>query len=219
MTASNSIMKTGLAASVKEAWRKVPIGTRTLLVGTHNPLVHTFVIAEAWRRLYGFTLDPRLWTAFLVHDLGYWGKKNIDGEEGEKHPILGASIMHKLFDDKQPNESFVYNDFCLYHSRFYAKRTAELMGEGHEAKDFISPLCYADKLAICILPKKVWMFLARLSGELVEYLDESANGKYSHERSYSKDQDTWYDQMTSYVLQVVESRPREDWREYLKRVA
>jgi hypothetical protein len=38
--------------------------------------------------------------AFFVHDLGYLGKPDMDGEEGERHVILGAKIMQFLFDNK-----------------------------------------------------------------------------------------------------------------------
>ena len=33
-----------------------------------------------------------------MHDLGYWGKPNMDGTEGETHPEFGAKVMHFLFD-------------------------------------------------------------------------------------------------------------------------
>lgn len=61
-------------------------------------MLHPIFIAVAWIKLYGFPFDPRVWIAFFVHDLGYWGKRNMDGPEGETHVELGARIMH-LFDD------------------------------------------------------------------------------------------------------------------------
>ncbi|WP_157894982.1 hypothetical protein [Verrucomicrobium sp. GAS474] len=73
------------------------------------------MIAIGWWRLYGFPLDLRLWVAFFVHDLGYFGKPNMDGPEGEIHPEFGAAIMRRLFGDE-------WGDFCLLHSRYYAKR-------------------------------------------------------------------------------------------------
>lgn len=46
------------------------IGTKSLLFGAHQFLIHPFWIAVAWNRLYGFPKDPRLWIAFIVHDWG-----------------------------------------------------------------------------------------------------------------------------------------------------
>ena len=50
------------------------IGTKSLLFGAHNIIIHPVLVFIAWWRLYGFPFDPRLWIAFLVHDWGYFGK-------------------------------------------------------------------------------------------------------------------------------------------------
>lgn len=76
------------------------IGTKSVLFGAHCFFIHPFFVALAWWRLYGFPWDPRLWVAFFVHDLGYLGKPNMDGAEGEEHPWLGAKIMAALFDSR-----------------------------------------------------------------------------------------------------------------------
>lgn len=73
-------------------------GTKSILYGAHCFLLHPIFVAVAWVKLYGWTWDPRIWVSFFVHDLGYWGKPNMDGTEGETHPELGARIMHFLFD-------------------------------------------------------------------------------------------------------------------------
>lgn len=106
-------------------------GTRSLLFGAHNLLLHPALVFLAWWRLYGFPADPRLWIAFLVHDWGYWGKPNMDGPEGETHVELGARIM-RLFGPR-------WETLTRHHSRCYSRR------DGVEP----SPLCYADKLALC----------------------------------------------------------------------
>lgn len=98
------------------------IGTKSVLFGAHCFLWHWFFVAWGWYQLHGFkrveigfvsvpppqAFDPRpvraslwsirLWIAFMVHDLGYIGKPNMDGIEGESHPLLGARIMSRLFD-------------------------------------------------------------------------------------------------------------------------
>lgn len=59
------------------------IGTRSVLYGAHCFLLHPWFVAAAWWQLYGIPWDPRLWVAFFVHDIGYVGKPNMDGVEGE----------------------------------------------------------------------------------------------------------------------------------------
>ena len=74
------------------------IGTKSVLFGAHAFWFHPFFVARAWYHLYGFPFDPRLWVAFFVHDIGYLGKPNMDGPEGESHPEIGATIISWLFD-------------------------------------------------------------------------------------------------------------------------
>ncbi|TXH52715.1 MAG: hypothetical protein E6Q97_14955 [Desulfurellales bacterium] len=151
------------------------IGTKSVLFGVHQFAIHPWFVALAWWKLYGFPFDPRLWVAFFVHDLGYIGKPNMDGPEGETHPILGARIMGFLFDrgsasdiaalehlGRFPMESdcCFWRNFCLYHSRFYAKLNGRPF----------SRLCVADKLAISLTPDWLYMIQARLTGELDEYM-------------------------------------------------
>lgn len=192
------------------------VGTKSVLFGVHQFLIHPWFVAWAWWKLYGFPADPRLWFAFFVHDLGYFGKPNMDGPEGERHVELGARIMHRLFDRgnsgyewfewshpgrgvpwrmngrgsqiekmlldgwivgqhfespngftllRRPVPNTSWRDLCLYHSRFYAKRD--------NAK--YSRLCVADKLAIAMMPAWMYLPLARLTGELHEYMQRGGN--------------------------------------------
>jgi hypothetical protein len=129
------------------------IGTKSVLFGVHQFLIHPWIVALAWWKLYGFPFDPRLWIAFFIHDLGYIGKPNMDGPEGDKHPEWAARIMGRLFGKE-------WFDFCLYHSRFYAKRN----GKRH------SKLCVADKLAIALEPWWLYIPRALLSKEIHEYM-------------------------------------------------
>src|SRR5882757_8921986 len=76
----------------------VTIGTKSVLFGAHCFFLHPWFVAAGWCKLYGFPWDPRLWVAFFVHDLGYLGKPNMDGPEGESHPEFGAKVMGFLFD-------------------------------------------------------------------------------------------------------------------------
>lgn len=146
------------------------IGTRSVLFGAHQFLIHPLFLARAWWILYGFPWSPKLWIAFFVHDLGYIGKPNMDGEEGEMHPFFGAQIMMLLF-----GEDWYF--FTLLHSRFLAKH----------AKREPSRLCAADKLAVALEP--AWLYIPRvwLSGEAREYMSIAGNKPGS---KYAKDKRT-----------------------------
>jgi hypothetical protein len=153
------------------------IGTRSLLFGVHQFLLHPLFVAWAWWRLYGFPWQPALWFCILVHDWGYWGKPNMDGPEGERHPELGARLASYILDGwpwqvpceillKTPeNQNAGYpigrwGQFCLFHSRHYAKRQGRAF----------SRLAVADKYAICLYPDWLYIELAWLTGELREYI-------------------------------------------------
>ena len=156
------------------------VGTKSVLFGAHCWFIHPWFVALAWWHLYGFPTDPRLWVAFFVHDVGYWGCPNMDGPEGEDHDFTGAGIMGRLFDPRFPTlpESqtwfgrwcdrrfgvcpYAANwfSFSFYHSRFMAKRYAAPY----------SKLCPADKLAVALEPW--WLYLPRVvaTGEIDEYM-------------------------------------------------
>ncbi len=156
------------------------IGTKSILFGVHCFVTHPFFTAYSWYKLYGFPYDPRLWVAFFVHDLGYWGKPNMDGSEGEKHVELGAAIMGKLFGKKWYN-------FTIAHSRFYAKK-----------KNLqYSQLCVADKATFYITWRWLYKLQAYASGEIHEYL--SGKGREVKANSF----DEWYDKLKIFLIQWV----------------
>lgn len=136
------------------------IGTRSILFGVHQFAIHPLFVAVAWWKLYGFPFDPRLWFCFYLHDIGYIGKPNMDGPEGEKHPEFGAGIIRRLFGDN-------WGDFCLFHSRYYATANGRPF----------SRLAVADKFAICLTPPWIYLPLARMSGELKEYRANAARSE------------------------------------------
>ena len=172
------------------------IGTRSLLFGAHCFFLHPWFVALAWWKLYGFPWDIRLWFAFFLHDIGYIGKPNMDGPEGETHVELGARIMHSLFDRRcEPCEigwsgpdlrhDYVWHDFCLYHSRYYARK----------ANKPFSRLCVADKLAFAVTPKWLYLPMVGLTGELKEYMSET---KYKDGRENDTPSE-WYDRVSTWV--------------------
>jgi hypothetical protein len=158
------------------------IGTRSVLYGAHCFFIHPWFVALAWWKLYGFPYDPRLWIAFFVHDLGYIGKPNMDGPEGEMHPYRGASIMGALFGHK-------WFEFTLYHSRFLAKRNG-----GQYSK-----LCVADKYAFQLTPRWLYLPMVNWTGEIKEYMKLAESGKYSDENRITTSQVAWHQGVVEYM--------------------
>jgi hypothetical protein len=200
------------------------LGTKSVLYGVHAFWLHPFFVAVAWTRLYGFPWDPRLWIAFLVHDIGYVGKPNMDGEEGEMHPLVGARIMSWLFDSPKPTHDWSHvgvpragretewfgrwGQFVLFHSRFLAKRSGFPY----------SRLCVADKLALAITPAWIYLPMARATGEIHEYMAQARHreeGNAAERRAVlSGRQRDWYRGVQAYVRRWVEEHKdgkRDEW--------
>ncbi|MEI7772426.1 MAG: hypothetical protein WCI67_20730 [Chloroflexales bacterium] len=133
------------------------VGTKSLLFGVHQVVLHPLLLACAWTKLYGFPRDRRLWVAFFVHDMGYWGCADMDGPEGKRHPALGGTIMARLYGKW-------WRDFTRLHSRSAAS--------WEDAAP--SALCAADKLVPAITPRWLHIALACASGEVAEYMREDA---------------------------------------------
>jgi hypothetical protein len=154
------------------------IGTKSLLFGVHQFLLHPLFVAWAWHKLYGFPRNPRLWVAFAIHDWGYWGRRELDGPEGQKHPEWAAWKMWKWFDRVYPGCEYGiadgpvrgarWHDFCLYHSRIRAKTDGQPF----------SRLCVADKLAVTLYPEWLYLLLGKATGEIYEYMDSARSGVY-----------------------------------------
>lgn len=168
------------------------VGSKSLLFGVHQLVLHSVGVLIVWVRLYGW---PRWWEliAILVHDIGYWGCETMDGSDGAEHPKRGAEIAGSIvywmsLDTVLPHMAY---GLCVGHSRTYARihRTG------------ISRLCRADKLASTILPRWLYLALARASGELAEYRQNAAD---YHKRtgkgiSLEASDDEWFIWMCEYM--------------------
>ena len=167
------------------------VGTKSVLFGAHCFLIHPWFVAWSWWKLYGFPWDPRLWVAFFVHDLGYIGKPNMDGPEGEQHPVLGARIMGTLFGRK-------WAEFSLLHSRYFAKKLEMPF----------SKLCVADKLAVCSEPFWLYYIRARASGEIFEYFENARKSESGHFKAGNYTVDSareWREALVDYMLKWVDA--------------
>jgi hypothetical protein len=179
----------------------LPVGTKSLLFGVHQFFLHWIFVARAWIKLYGWTWDVRVWTCFLLHDIGYWGKRDMNGAEGERHVELGAKVVGWLFDDSRCKDCGIrYHDYCtnrrwhdfsLFHSRHYAQT--------HEAQP--SKLCVADKFATCMYPPKLYIFLASLSGEIDEYMSQSRGNSDELELAKCQTKQSWFYELQLWALQ------------------
>ncbi len=168
------------------------VGIKSVISGVHQFLWHPFCVLLAWIELYGF---PK-WKEFIciiVHDLGYLGCSNMDGDEGENHPELGARIAYTFLDGEvttlleniddgkwyQITPDLTYYKLCMFHSRGTAKKY----------KEEPSKLCWADKLSIKYDPWFLYLPRAILSGEIKEYRKRAdAFG----ELKYDKSNYDWY---------------------------
>src|ERR1700751_35469 len=151
------------------------VGTKSVLFGAHCFFLHPWFVAAGWAKLYGFPVDPRLWFAFFLHDIGYLGKPNLDGPEGQSRPELGAAIMRRLFGP-------AWGDLCLYHSRYYAKPRGVRP----------SRLCFADKLACALTPGWLYLPMVSATGEIHEYLQQAQTAESKHWTPTGYDKRIWH---------------------------
>ena len=173
------------------------MGTKSLLFGVHQFIWHPITVFLAWRYLYGMPTWKEA-VCIFIHDLGYWGSSDMDGEEGIKHPEWAARWAYNHLDRQYepydlPNVHFIYYDLCLYHSRNYARM--------HSAAP--SKLCWADKF--CYKYDPVWFYVIRaeLSGEIAEYrnLPNNKNFKGTTAEWYRHARDV-------YIKMVLEQQQR-----------
>jgi hypothetical protein len=163
-----------------------PVGTRSLLFGVHQFIWHPWTVYRAWRYLYGSPTWKEVF-CILVHDLGYLGKVNMDGEEGSRHPEAGAELALRILGED-------HYKLVLYHSRHYANLKNELP----------SKLCWADKLSIIYDPKWFYLLRARSTGEIKEYRKNGSS--YVLE---SMNDSEWFDWITNHFVEAARSGTAE----------
>ena len=184
------------------------LGTRSVLFGVHQFIWHPLTVAAAWRQVEGRWPSWWEWIAIFAHDIGYIGCTDMDGESGRRHPVKGAQITANVVQSlyctalrvRHPvrlriDEAFAHECFvrvmlkrskayklALGHSRFYAE----------QAKIPVSRLFRPDKLSVRFDPPWFYLFRAKLSGEVWEYIRLSPLGA-------STDCKVWYGYYREYV--------------------
>lgn len=134
------------------------LGTKSLLFGCHQFILHPLFTFTAWSKLYHGSKPPPLFPrilACIIHDWGYWGCPTMDGNCGDQHSVWGANAIYRLTKD-----NWWYEEL-LCHSRFFARRMNMTP----------STFCWVDKLSTAIMPSWLWATLAYISGEGWEYLE------------------------------------------------
>jgi hypothetical protein len=201
------------------------IGTKSVLFGAHACWLHPWFVAWAWWRLYGRPRGWRLWLSFFVHDLGYWGKPNMDGDEGESHPEWAARFMTKFVDRPfRPGKMkvterldgswsaeqvgnlepwFIFGMGTGNHTLLVGRWGLFVLGHSRfYAKKYgvyMSQLCVADKYAIVLTPWWLYIPMAWASGELGEYLALLKDGKYTHMNLEAYTVRGWHKSMKDYL--------------------
>jgi hypothetical protein len=140
----------------------VKVGTKSLLFGAHQFVLHPFTVVLAWHRLYSKWPNWKELLCIIIHDWGYWGCKDMDGVEGSQHPMWAAMWVFNRGWDYTSN--YNYSTLCMFHSRHLVQQYS-FMGEAVK----VSRLYYADKLSFCLIPWWVYIPLGLLSGEIHEY--------------------------------------------------
>lgn len=157
------------------------VGTKSLLVGAHQFIWHPVTVFLAWNELYGLPNWKEL-VCIIIHDWGYWGCPNMEGEEGKLHPFRAAHIANKWLDPFHQGWGFpgTYMHLCLFHSR-------SLAADQHTEP---SKLCWADKL--CVKFDPWWLYLPRvwMSGEFKEYREVAAKAELFPRDTSDKE---WYE--------------------------
>lgn len=127
------------------------VGTKSLLIGAHWP-PHMLMVVLAWKWLYGTWPSLKEMAAIAIHDIGYVGCKDMDGEQGNDHPELGAKIADHFLGVK-------YGDLIRGHSKGYAR------SKGYELSKLYGP----DKLSHAFEPLWLYPIRTRLTSELRQY--------------------------------------------------
>jgi hypothetical protein len=208
----------------------VKIGTKSVLFGAHAFWFHPFFVARAWYHLYGFPFDPRLWVAFFVHDIGYLGKPNMDGPEGESHPEIGATIISWLFD-RIPWWT-EWQEILCGSATMQALEAKGWLVQGYHGSNVVmskphfrwyefclyhsrhytkktggtpSKLCFADKLSFCYTPRWAYLPMVKATGELTEYLENAKKSDSPNWKPCGDDPVAWHNQLSEYMAKWVET--------------
>lgn len=154
------------------------LGTKTLLFGVHQIIIHPLFVLYAWIKLYKSFPGFKELVCIFIHDWGYWGKPSIKCADGDTHPEFGAKIASFLFGSQ-------WGDFILGHSTKYIKK--------YNVKS--SKLMPPDKYWHCLVPLWIYKCLSIPTGELNHYMETWKN-------HYKLDNDLSIEEWWNHIQQV-----------------
>ncbi|MDH5541934.1 MAG: hypothetical protein OEY64_03105 [Nitrospinota bacterium] len=161
------------------------LGTKTLLFGVHQVVIHPLLVTIAWCKLYKSFPSFKELVCIIIHDWGYWGKASLKCEDGDRHPELGAKIAGKLFGPE-------WSDFILGHSSFYIVR--------HHIKR--SKLLAPDKYWHCFTPFWFYRWLSVPTGEMKHYREL---GHARQVARFEASDEEWYEELKRASQQKVDN--------------
>lgn len=132
-------------------------GTKSLLFGGHQFIIHPIFVFIAWVKLYKALPDWKETICIVIHDWGYWGSPKMDDDYGEWHSFRSAKWFntHRGWGKEY--------ELIMFHSRFMARKCNKP----------VSKLCLPDKYGVALMPTWLWIWLCKASGELQEYMAET----------------------------------------------
>jgi len=127
-------------------------GTKSVLFGCHNPVMHGLAVLRAWKLEYGSW--PEWWQiiGIFLHDIGVWGKQYLSDDNAKKgHWELGAKITCKftikickyflktdyLTQRELSSKAWM---FCAGHCPEESKWTQSLLMRADKASWLVAPL-------------------------------------------------------------------------------
>lgn len=160
------------------------IGTKSLLFGLHQFVLHPALVTLAWWKLYRHLPTLREAVCIGIHDWGYWGLPNIDGPEGEQHPLWAGRFSDRTF-------GHAYGDLCRFHSGTIAERFGVQP----------SKLCIPDKYGSALAPAWLLTILGGMTGETKEL--KTAPKYARHRRQGMTDYQMYVSFKTQYMKEKV----------------
>lgn len=160
-------------------------GTLSWLHGAHHWWIHTAYVVRAWVWLYGRIPTWRQLLAMVLHDIGYLGCTDIDGDDGTEHPWRSYPLVKLLAGEDAA-------DLVLCHSRTMC-RIWRLEP---------SLLCWADKLATSMwLAERPESYIRRTrrTGELAEYRQRAADDGFL---AIDEPDTAWAEQLAEHHLRL-----------------
>ena len=176
------------------------IGTKSILFGVHQFIWHPVTVARAFKWLYGRWPDRYEWCGIIFHDLGYWGKPNIDGKEGRLHPYKGAEMAGKaaIWVALQSGHGPRFAAQLGAHIQEWTLRHSRELSKQRNVEP--SSLCWADKACCFFDPTPLYLLRSCASGEMYEFR-VNARGHVPDDFSY-RDWYNWYRLMMWHLPQI-----------------